>query len=131
MSADSSLFNELRRLEELLATPDVRRSPDELAGLIADDFREFGSSGRIFDKLEIIAALQKQAPYELSLSDFDAVCLAPDVVLVTYRGKAQLSGSPMAFFSLRSSIWRRDNDTWKVVFHQGTPGGDPAQMGPI
>jgi hypothetical protein len=116
-----TLLEELRGLEELLAKPDVRRSPDELARLIADDFREFGGSGRIFDKKQIIAALQGQPRCGLSLTDFQAVCLATDVVLVTYRGKAQFSHSEKPLHSLRSSIWRRRDGKWQVVFHQGTP----------
>jgi hypothetical protein len=116
-----TLLEELRGLEELLAKPDVRRSPDELERLIADDFREFGGSGRIFDKKQIIAALQGQPRCELSLTDFQAVCLATDVVLVTYRGKAQFSESEKPLYSLRSSIWRRSDGKWQVVFHQGTP----------
>src|SRR5215467_3513843 len=121
MSADASLINELRQLEELLAALDIRRSPAALAQLIADDFREFGSSGRVFSKEQIIAALQGQARCEISLTDFEVFCLAADVVLVTYRGKAQFCGSAEVKYSLRSSIWRRRNGKWEVVFHQGTP----------
>src|SRR6185436_5231772 len=57
MTADTdvSLAEHLRELEKLLANPEIRKSPAELARLIADDFREFGGSGRIFDKQQIIA----------------------------------------------------------------------------
>ena len=121
MDADFSLKAHLRQLEELLTKPEIRKSPADLARLLADDFREFGGSGRIFDKQQIIAALQDQKQCELSLHDFRAVHLAPEVVLVTYRGTAQFAGSATAMYSLRSSIWRRQNGKWEVVFHQGTP----------
>ena len=123
MTADTeiSLAEHLRELEELLAKPEIRKSPAELARLIADDFREFGGSGRIFDKQQIIAALQQQGECRLSLQDFRAVSLAPDVVLLTYRGTAQFAGAATTLHSLRSSIWRKQNGEWKVVFHQGTP----------
>jgi len=124
MNDDCSLIEELCELEKLLAKPGIRRSPTELSRLIADDFREFGSSGRIFDKAKIIAALQQQPPCELVLHDFQAVRLACDIVLVTYRGTVQFSDSPTALHSLRSSIWRRHNSRWQVVFHQGTPSGE-------
>ena len=124
MNDDYSLIEELRELEELLAKPDIRRSPNELSRLIADDFREFGSSGRIFDKAQIIAALQQQPPCELVLCDFQSVRLAADVVLVTYRGKVQFSGTSAAAESLRSSIWMRRRGRWQVVFHQGTPSDE-------
>jgi len=121
MDDESSTLEHVRSLEELLAKPDVRHAPGQLARLIADDFREFGSSGRVFDKQQIIAALQRQAPCELSLRDFRAVLLAANVVLVTYCGTARFSGSTTASYSLRSSIWRRRDGRWEVVFHQGTP----------
>ena len=60
----------LRELEERLLQPDVRRSPRALADLLADEFVEFGSSGRIFDKPQIIAALRDEPPIHRSLSEF-------------------------------------------------------------
>ena len=102
---------------------EVRRSPDELKQLLADDFREFGGSGRVFDKQQIIAGLQTQAPCQLWLEDFQATPLAPDVVLVTYRGNCKLADSEGVTRSLRSSIWKRRKGIWQVVFHQGTPSG--------
>ena len=38
----------LRGLELELLRPELRESAGRLANLLADDFREFGSSGRIF-----------------------------------------------------------------------------------
>jgi hypothetical protein len=121
MSAEAALVQHLRHLEERLAQPQVRRSPEDLSQLLAEDFREFGSSGRVFNKQQIIQALQEQRPCRLSLEDFQAVTLAPDVVLLTYRGCCQFQGSDTVLRSLRSSIWRKQNGSWQVVFHQGTP----------
>jgi hypothetical protein len=47
----------LRDLEEQLLKPEVRTSRDRVGYLLADDFIEFGSSGRIFDKRGVIEAL--------------------------------------------------------------------------
>ena len=73
----------LRELEERLLQPDVRRSPRAVADLLADEFVEFGSSGRVFDEPQIIAALRDEPPIHRSLSEFKSTVLAPDVVLVT------------------------------------------------
>ena len=43
-------WQELQRLEEELLWPDVRRSPEAMAVLLAEDLREFGQSGRVYDK---------------------------------------------------------------------------------
>lgn len=85
MNAIPALSEHLRKLEESMAKPEIRRSPEELARLLADDFREFGGSGRVFHKGQIINALQDQARVQLWLDEFQVKCLAPDVALVTYR----------------------------------------------
>ena len=124
MEPEQALLDYLRQLEERLAQPEVRRSPEQLAELLADDFREFGSSGRVFTKAEIINALQDQAPCQLTLEDCRAVILAPDIVLLTYRGICRFAHSDKDSYSLRSSIWRRQNGRWQVLFHQGTRCGE-------
>ncbi len=123
MSPDPALSDHLRELEELMTKPEIRRSPEELAQLLADDFREFGSSGRVFDKQQIIDALKNQPPVQLWLDEFQVQGLAPDVALVTYRGNCRFPGSDKLSHSLRSSIWRNQKGRWEVVFHQGTPSG--------
>jgi hypothetical protein len=121
MSIDQTLTEHLRKLEESMAKAEIRRSPEELARLLADDFREFGGSGRAFDKGQIIDALQNQPPVQLWLDEFQVKSLAPDVALVTYRGHCRFSESDKVSHSLRSSIWRNRDGRWEVVFHQGTP----------
>jgi hypothetical protein len=65
---DDMLFE----VEQRLAQVGRKLSAEEASSLIAEDFVEFGSSGK---------------------------------------------ASP---FSLRSSIWRNNGETWQIVFHQGT-----------
>src|SRR5689334_11741762 len=121
MKANESLLDQLRALEERLTQPEVRRSPELLRQLLAEDFREFGGSGRVFDRRQIIEALQGQEPVQISLDGFQAQELAPEVVLLTYRGQYQRPNSTEVARSLRSSIWRLERGQWVMVFHQGTP----------
>lgn len=121
MSGNDPITEHLQSLEERLTKPEVRRSREELDRLLADDFREFGGSGRIFDKEQIIEALQTQAPCEIWLDDFQVQELGPGIVLVTYRGNCRVADSEGVRRSLRSSIWRKEGGRWVVVFHQGTP----------
>ena len=58
------------RLEERLLDSAVRRSPEAISALLADEFVEYGSSGRVFDKEQIIESLQGEDPTERLLSDF-------------------------------------------------------------
>ena len=121
MAPEESLQEHLRELEERLLRPEVRRSPQELAQLLADDFREFGGSGRIFDKQQIIEALQNEQPSELWLEEFRSVALAPEIALATYRATSKAAHTGTESHSLRSSVWRKQNGRWQIVFHQGTP----------
>ena len=121
MDESVSLKELIRHLEERLLQADVRQSAQDVAKLLADDFIEFGSSGRIFDKQTTIAALKHESPTEISLTDYQARILAPDIVLVTYRAVRSTSAPAQTIQSLRSSIWKRLDSRWQLVFHQGTP----------
>ena len=116
--------NEISRtiwlLEERLLQPDIRRSVKDITELLSDDFIEFGSSGRIFNKKQSIEGLQKEDSVRISISDFKATILSPDVVLVTYKAM-KLEPNGQESHSLRSSIWRLIENRWQIVFHQGTP----------
>jgi hypothetical protein len=128
MQIDPSEASLLRSLEEELLQPEVRSSADRVDRLLADAFIEFGSSGRVFDKAQVIEALQHEPSdptTRVLLTDFAARQLAPGVVLVTYRTLLSGPGAPPGY-TLRSSIWELAKGQWQMVFHQGAPGAvDP------
>ena len=118
---DLSVLEEvLRALEERLLQPDARQSAPELDALLADDFIEFGSSGRVYNKQQAIAALQPKAPTSVLLTDFRLKVLASNVVLVTYQALRSSSPEIATLRSLRSSLWRLLDERWQIVFHQAT-----------
>jgi len=125
MKSEPSLADHLRELKEQLVQPEIRRSRERLDRLLADDFREFGSSSQVFDKEQIIQALQNETPLKFSLHGFAAVTLAPEVVLVTYRATCTVVATGAVTHSLRSSIWRKQNGQWRMLFHQGTRYDQP------
>jgi hypothetical protein len=104
-----------------LASPEVRRSRRAASTLIAEDFREFGASGRVYNKAQILEGLIQETMVEISLDHMEVVELAPGLVLLTYRALKYFPESGARTRSLRSSIWRRGGEGWQVVFHQGTP----------
>jgi hypothetical protein len=119
---ENSLLKEhLCSLEERLLQPEVRKSVKELEALLADDFIEFGSSGRIFNKQQVIDGLVNESPVQMTLMDFNAKLLAPDVALTTYRVVKHQDRR----CSLRSSIWKWKEGKWQMFFHQGTPSVEP------
>lgn len=103
-------------LELRLLDLEVRRSRELAAPLIDPEFREFGASGREWDRESVLAVVSGADHEPLEVSDEAAVRLADDVVLVTYRTRRRER------VTLRSSVWRREpGGPWRVLFHQGTP----------
>lgn len=88
--ADRALF---LSLETSLHRPEVRSSPDLVRRLLADEFIEFGRSGRVYNKavtIEALAAEDVSDPDPMpQVSDFSVTRLSPDVVLVTYKGSRE------------------------------------------
>ncbi len=116
-----SVSDHLRQLEEALLSNAVRKEPEQLAALLADDFHEFGSSGRTFSKAAILEELQTESPdRQVTLADFSCRMLSPEVALVTYR-TVRLTPAAPPFHALRSSVWVLREGRWQIVFHQGTP----------
>jgi hypothetical protein len=115
----------LCELEKKLQRPEIRSSPIELAGLLADEFFEFGASGSVWTRKQVIERLpqeQKTQPaHEVICNDVSVHWLAEGVALVTYRGTWRIPSEAKEFYSLRSSIWKLTNGQWRIAFHQGTP----------
>ena len=120
MQLSSEVVQELKGLEEMLLRPEVRRSRLKMDSLLADDFIEYGRSGRIYDKAAILETADKAFDGQLSLHGFSAKALAPSVVLVNYSSLLRHADGNESH-SLRSSIWSQTEKGWKLVFHQGTP----------
>lgn len=123
--ADASTLNAtetafFRALEESLFEPGVRCSHEQAGRLLADAFVEFGGDGSVSTRAEVLAWMQNEAPSKRALSDFHAMRLADDVVLVTYRSTRSGAVDESARHSLRSSIWKRTGADWRMIFHQGT-----------
>ena len=97
--------------EELYVLESRLASRDRIEELLSEDFVEIGSSGRAYDKAQLLASLEGAPPREIRIEDFGMRMLAPDIALVTC----------CAGGSLRSSLWVCGDGGWRIVFHQGTP----------
>lgn len=114
---------DLKELEESLWRSEIRFSPEKMASLLADDFMEIGSSGRIYDRQMTLATSAtspaKETGSRLPLADFTARELAPSLALVNYTSiQDNPDGSEKR--ALRTSIWKKTDSGWELCFHQGT-----------
>jgi hypothetical protein len=115
----ATLTQILLELETRLMDPEVRRN-GTAAGLIADDFMEFGGNGRIFNKNDALAMMRHHAPRVFALEEFNVRELATGIALVTYRVQSQAIDGGPGRISMRSSIWVEREGKWQVTFHQAT-----------
>ena len=117
-----NLADHLRALEE---TPSELRDPPQLRGARASpppDFLEFGSSGRVFTREQMVAELAAEpSTLDLTLSDFSVLAASSGWALVTYRSTRRDPATGRSRTALRSSTWIQHNGRWQVLFHQGTP----------
>lgn len=124
-----SLAELLLECEKKLLDTNLRRNPEKLASLLDDGFVEFGSTGRTYDKSQVLYHLSRQLPVELSIDEFRLVELGPGVALVTYRARADSRKERDEQYSWRSSVWVQRAGEWKMVFHQGTMIAGPKKVG--
>jgi hypothetical protein len=121
----------LEGLEEFLFDPVERRDVASVSGLLAEDFREFGSSGRVYTRLDILAELSTEQPALVTVTDFTCDLVSPGVALVTYKSLTTHENRSQSR-ALRSSIWVQRpvqpysspgagrEMRWQMLFHQGT-----------
>ena len=109
------------KLENKLQQPDVRKSVEQLEDLISDDFIEFGSSGQIYTKKDVLNNLPISPEIKFIMTDFRINILSSDIVQSLFKTEKNNQQTGSTTRSIRSSLWRNEKGKWKMQFHQGTP----------
>ena len=117
---EQELEEHIFSLEEMLLRADVRKSTEMLEELIAEDFIEFGSAGKVYNKRDMLNELPRLTTETMTIRAFRARMLSSDVILSTYSVVSRDSMGADKKGSLRSSIWKSLNGRWQILFHQGT-----------
>jgi hypothetical protein len=116
--------DELLRREPIFHRPELATAPSDFEAMVDPGFWEVGASGRRYSRGQVLEELQRRhaggppADDPWQVRDEQCLELAPDVYLFTYT-LAQRER-----MTRRSTIWRRSNQGWKIVYHQGTLVGD-------
>lgn len=111
----------LTELEESLWRSGTRFDRDHLARVYADDFDEFGRSGKHWARQASIEADIEAFETVLPLPHLRIRDLGPDVALLTYRSETTYPDEGITLIANRSSLWQRIEGEWRLRFHQGTP----------
>jgi hypothetical protein len=94
-----------------------------IEAVLADNFREIGSSGRFYSKPDVLEAMKDIEVIDYVLHSVRVVGLDENNAVVTYvlamnrieNGKESLNRA------FRSSVWTKQSGEWRIVFHQATP----------
>lgn len=119
MEIDETDWHTLRRLEEELWREETRFDITYMKEILAEDFIEYGRSGRVYSREDTLAVARQPIHAVLPLPDLAIRLLAGDVAQVTYNSATTLDGEVQ--HGHRSSIWARTDSSWVLKFHQGTP----------
>ncbi|WP_443069516.1 nuclear transport factor 2 family protein [Sulfitobacter sp. G21635-S1] len=112
-------MQELHAIEHSLWATVSRFDPDLMEQVFADDFAEFGRSGRRYTRTEMLFSPDQATPIDATLHQMMSRALSDDISIVTYVSEVRYDGSTE--WANRSSIWDSSSGGWKLRFHQGTP----------
>lgn len=119
MTEDDTFAGNLYELEKSLFRSDGKKT-EEVEAVIGDEFVEFGSSGKIYNKKQTVEAIMQGPEGKIDIENFKAMQLSDDAALVTYTAVKFRVEEKTGKRSLRSSIWKLVKGKWQIVFHQGT-----------
>ena len=116
-SLEVDRFN-LQKLEEELWLSETRFNREYMESVMAEDFFEFGRSGRIHSREECLSHTTGTIDSVIPLQNLKIRFLTNDVAQVTYD--SEVTYDKTVERGRRSSIWSRNGESWKLRFHQGT-----------
>ena len=91
---------------------------DNLENRLCVDFFEYGTSGKIHSREEIISSLlNMRENRDIIIYNFSALMLNENIIIAHYLSHEETTKK----YALRTSIWKREETLWKMFFHQGTP----------
>ena len=109
------VFEQIESFERELVSLEVRKDTKRISELLSDEFQEFGSSGGVIRKRDVLDAAEKPGTMTYQLDDFNFKALGEAYLLVTYR-----SVTSSHVVAHRSSIWAKESGHWKMLHHQST-----------
>lgn len=114
--SDDDQVAEVMAAERETLSPDCRADPARLDAFLADDFHEFGSSGREYAKTGTAGMVAGAVGDPIAIDRLRGLRITDGVVMLKYDTRAGTRTSH------RTSVWRRtEAGGWQMFHHQGTP----------
>jgi hypothetical protein len=115
----AAVLEELRAREPIFHRPELGTTRADFEVMTDPAFWEVGASGRRYSRDLVLSELEKRHATgvpedDCKAEDFRCQQLAADTYLLTYT---LFQGERV---TRRSTIWRRAEEGWKIVYHQGT-----------
>ncbi|MDP2036986.1 MAG: DUF4440 domain-containing protein [Ignavibacteria bacterium] len=114
----SDVLEELTKLEIFIHWPSTGTTRQEIENLLDEKFWEVGASGKIYNREIVMRVLEERTHKQNNEvwinKDFQCAEIAGDNFLLTYT---LAQGERL---TQRSSIWRKYENGFKLVYHQGT-----------
>lgn len=118
---ENKILDELKSREPIFHHPEkFGKTKEDISKQMCDEFWEVGASGNVYTKQDVIETLLERYndPDHQDIweaKNFKLTKIATDNYLLTYvliQDKTRVTR--------RSTLWRRVNDDWKILYHQGT-----------
>ncbi len=117
----NSITELIKGLELKLLHADMQNDPELIDELIDTSFEEINSSGQINTRQQVAQWLiHKDSNQNWILKDFRVKLLTDHTVIAIYRAVNSNQTSNQQGGSIRSSVWRNQDNQWKMIFHQAT-----------
>jgi hypothetical protein len=115
MGPEMEIYREIESFERELVDPEIRKDSERIAELLSAEFMEFGSSGKVYRKRDVLDSAKRPGSATYQLSGFAFKKLGDKHILVMYQ-----SINSYNEIALRSSIWVNENGSWQMLHHQST-----------
>jgi len=113
-----AVLNELIQREPIFHRPELGTQREDFEAMTEPAFWEVGASGRRYSREYVLDTLEKRYAHPTEdrweTRDFHCLEIARDNYLLTYT---LLQGERV---TRRATIWRRTDQGWKILYHQGT-----------
>jgi hypothetical protein len=113
------ILEQLKAREPIFHRPEFGATRTDYESMMDLNFWEIGASGRRYSREYVLAELEKRQQHPVEdiweTGEFHCSELAPSLYLLTYiliQNKIRKTR--------RTTLWRRTEVGWKIVFHQGT-----------